>query len=187
MPGIGQSGASPAPHPNSLGVIISLPPALADELSAKRAFYAGREADVVPPHITLVSGRATESWDDAAEHVRKVAAAGEPFTLSLRGTGTFEPLSPVVFLNVDAGAEACATLHHQLVDGPVAHLLEFGFHPHLTIAHDLDEPAMARAKSGMANFSADFEVTSIGLFDYLAGSWSLREELSLGGLGKHQE
>lgn len=185
MPGIGQSGASPAPHPNSLGVIISLPPALADELSAKRASYTGQDADVVPPHITLVSGRAADSWEDAAAHVRRVAASGEPFTLSLRGTGTFEPVSPVVFLNVDAGSEACAALHHELVDGPVEHLLEFGFHPHLTIAHDLAEPAMALAKADMADFSADFEVTSIGLFDYLAGRWSLREELSLGGLGKH--
>ena len=61
------------------------------------------------------------------------------------------------------------------------HLLEFDFHPHLTVAHDLDEAAMALAKAEMADFSADFEVTSIGLFDHLAGAWELREELNLGG------
>lgn len=181
MTGIGKSEESPAPPANSLGVIISLPPALAAELGEKRAFYAGAEAAVVPPHITLVSGQAADSWDDAAAHVRKIAAGGAPFMLSLRGTGTFEPISPVVFLNVAEGAQECAALHQELVAGPVEHLLKFGFHPHLTIAHDLDQATLARAKSDMNDFCADFEVTSIGLFDYLAGGWFLREELSLGG------
>ncbi len=184
MPGIGQSGSSPTPHPDSLGVIISLPAALAKQLSDSRAEYAGPASAVVPPHITLVSGRATDDWADAAAHVRKVAAAGEPFRISLRGTGTFEPVSPVVFLNVDGGAQECARLHEELVRGPLEHLLEFEFHPHLTIAHDLDEAAMARAKAGMADFAADFEVTSIGLYDYLGGGWALREELALGGSGR---
>ena len=182
MPGIGQSGESPAPHPNSLGVIISLPRELAEQLSAKRALYAGPGVSVVPPHITLVSGRAKDSWEEAATHVRKVAAAGEPFVLSLRGTGTFAPISPVVFLNVDTGAEVCTALHEQLLEGPVEHLLDFEFHPHLTIAHDLDDQAMTQAKADLAGFAADFEVRSIGLFDFLAGSWSLREELTLGGI-----
>ncbi|MFQ4147729.1 2'-5' RNA ligase family protein [Arthrobacter sp. LAPM80] len=181
MPGIGQSGGSPAPHADSLGVIISLPADLAAELSARRDRFAGPDAAVVPPHITLVSGRATDSWEEAAEHVRKVAAAGEPFTISLRGTGTFEPLSPVVYLNVEDGAETCSHLHQELVAGPVEHLLEYDFHPHLTMAHNLDPESMELAKADMAGFEADFEVTSIGLFDYLADAWALREELELGG------
>ena len=54
MPGIGQSGGSPVPHADSLGVIISLPPALAEQLSERRGEYGGPAAGVVPPHITLV-------------------------------------------------------------------------------------------------------------------------------------
>lgn len=181
MPGIGQSGGIPSPHDDSLGVIISLPPALAAELSAWRAKYGGPEAAVVPPHITLVSGRASESWEEAAAHVRAVAASGKPFRLSLRGTGSFAPLSSVVFLNVVQGNSECEQLHRQLVAGPVDHLLEFAFHPHLTVAHDLDEESMARALEEMVDFEADFDVSSIGLFDYLSGVWALREELPLGG------
>ena len=180
MPGIGQSGASPTPHADSLGVIISLPPVLAEQLNERRAGYAGPDAAVVPAHITLVSGRARDAWSDAADHVRQVAAAWEPFVISLRGTGTFEPVSPVVFLKVADGAQDCAQLHEQLLEGPLEHLPAFDFHPHLTIAHDLQAPAMARAKDDMAEFSADFEVTSIGLYDYISGGWALREELALG-------
>ncbi|MEV8181919.1 2'-5' RNA ligase family protein [Specibacter sp. NPDC078692] len=181
MPGIGQSGATAAPHTDSLGVVISLPPSLAEVLGEKRAMYAGPGTAVVAPHITLVSGRAWESWTAAEEHVRKVAAEFVPFKLSLRGTGTFEPVSPVVFLNVDDGAADCAALHAKLLEGPLEHLLEFSFHPHLTIAHALDADTMARAKAEMVDFEAEFEVTSIGLFDYIEGTWALREELSLGG------
>lgn len=180
MSGIGQSGVTVRPNENNLGVIISLPPELAAELSARRVSYSGPDAAVVPPHITLVSGRASGSWEDAAAHVRQVAAAGEPFMLSLRGTGTFEPLSPVIYLNVGFGAEECARLHQQLVAGPLEHLLAFDFHPHLTIAHDLDEQVMSRAKTEMAGFRAEFEVRSIGLFDQESGGWVLREELNLG-------
>ncbi|MHA7306130.1 2'-5' RNA ligase family protein [Arthrobacter sp. TMN-49] len=182
MPGIGQSGTSPVPHVDGLGVIVSLPPALAAVLSARREFYAGPDAAVVPPHITLVSGRTSDTWEKAAEHVRKVAATATPFVISLRGTGTFEPVSPVVYVDVADGGAECTTLHEQLLAGPLEHLLEFDFYPHLTVAHDLDEATMALAKSELAGFSADFEVASIGLFDHLAGGWELREEISLGGV-----
>lgn len=184
MPGIGQSGASPAPHADSVGVIISLPPELTQQLSASRRRYAGPGAAVVPPHITLVSGRTKGAWEDAARHVRAVAAAGRPFRIALRGTGSFEPLSPVVFLNVEEGAQECVQLHAELLQGPVEHLLAFTYHPHLTIAHDLDPAQMARATEEMADFSADLEVFSIGLYNYIDGVWSLREELALGGSGR---
>lgn len=184
MPGIGQSGGSLVPHADSLGVIISLPASLTADLAHKRAEYAGPEMPVVPAHVTLVSGRTKESWAAAAEHVRRIAADFAPFHLSLRGTGTFEPLSAVVFLNVEMGAEDCAELHTKLLQGPLEHLLEFEFHPHLTIAHDLPEATMAKAKAELAGFEADFEVVSIGLYNFIEGSWALREELILGGTSR---
>lgn len=183
MPGIGQRGGSPTPQAGSLGVIISLPAALAQELSARRADYGGAEAAVVPPHITLVSGRASGPWEAAAKHVRAVAALTEPFRISLRGTGSFAPVSQVVFLRVDEGALQCAQLHRELLRGPIEHLLAYDFHPHLTVAHDLDAAVMDNAKAQLADFAAEFEVNSIGLFDYLDGAWALREELALGGAG----
>lgn len=184
MPGIGQRGGSPAPQAEGLGVIISLPPALAAGLGARRADFGGAAAALVPPHITLVSGRASGPWDLAAAHVRGVAAATAPFQISLRGTGTFEPVSPVVFLNVVDGAQQCTALHRELLRGPIEHLLDYDFHPHLTMAHDLNAAAMERAKTQMADFAAGFTVASIGLFNHLDGAWALREELALGGAGE---
>lgn len=184
MPGIGQSGASPAPQHDSVGVIITMPPDLADELGRWRSRYAKQDTIAVPAHITLVSGRALVRWADAAQHVREVARNTTPFKVSLRGTGTFLPVSPVVFLNLVDGVQECRDLHELLLEGPVEHLLDFGFYPHLTIAHDLDAETMTRAQIEMADFAADFEVASIGLYDYADDGWVLREELSLGGKAK---
>ncbi|WP_113717056.1 2'-5' RNA ligase family protein [Arthrobacter dokdonensis] len=184
MPGIGQSGSTPAPHPDSLGVIITMPPALAAELHAWRESYAGPGNGVVPAHITLVSGRARRSWAEAAAHVRSVARHGSPFAISLRGTGTFAPVSPVVFLKLEQGVGECQELHEELLAGPVEHLLDFEFRPHLTVAHDLDPDTMARAEAELAGFQAELEVTSIGLYDYSESGWALYEELALGGGGQ---
>lgn len=181
MPGIGQSGASAAPHADSLGVIISMPPELAAELGQWRARYARPGDPVVDAHITLVSGRARGLWSDAADYVRKVAKGASPFTVSLRGTGTFAPVSPVVFLNLVTGEDECIELHEELLEGPVEHLLDFEYRPHLTIAHDLDPETMLKAETEMANFAADFSVQSLGLYNFVNGAWNLCEELSFGG------
>lgn len=179
MPGTSSNGT--APHPDSLGVIIATPAPLAGELNRWRASYGGPAAVVVPPHITLVSGMATANWALAADHVRAVAATTAPFTIGLRGSNTFRPLSPVIYLNVVQGAEQCVELHEKLQVGPLEHAPEFEFKPHLTVAHDLDDDAMDRAEREMVDFAATFEVTSIGLFDCSQGGWTLREELALGG------
>ena len=81
-------------------------------------------------------------------HLTEVAAAGRPFTMRLSGTDTFRPLSPVVFVRVVEGAEACMWLQQRVRDpeGPVARELQFPYHPHVTVAHGIDEAAMDRAQ-----------------------------------------
>lgn len=174
-------GSPSGDHRQCLGVVISLPPALSTQIDAWRLEFGGPEAAVIPPHITLVSGNATSEWEPAAAHVRAVAGAWAPFTVRLRGTDSFRPLSPVVFLNVASGAEDCARLHRDLQSGPLAHDPEFPYHPHVTIAHDLPDEVMDRAAEVLAELDVDFTVEAIGLFDHdPAGNWSLREELRLG-------
>lgn len=182
MPTIGQSGAPLEPRAESLGVIIALPPDLTEELSQWRARYARPDAPLVPAHITLVSGQAKGSWAEAAEHVRSVARGASAFPVSLRGTGSFAPLSEVVFLNLVTGEKECIELHQELIDGPVRHLLDFTYQPHVTIAHDLDPETMAQAQVEMSNFAADFRVESLGLYNFVNGGWNLCEELSFGGI-----
>lgn len=182
--GFSPGDTSSGDHQQCLGVVISLPARLSAEINAWRREFGGPDAAMIPPHITLVSGNATNEWEPAAAHVRAVAAASKPFTVRLRGTGSFRPLSPVVFLNVVSGADDCAKLHHELQSGPLAHDLEFSYHPHVTIAHDLPESVMDRAAEQLAGLDTEFRVEDIGLFDHdETGNWSLCEELRLGAEG----
>ncbi len=168
-------------HATALGVVIEIPSPLEAPLRDWRRRYGGEAAAAVAPHITLVSG-STTNWKTAAEHVRNVAAQCSAFKVSLRGTGTFRPISPVVFLNVHQGAGACGQLHDALVAGPLLHELTYGYHPHLTIAHEVGETVMDLAQEELKGESMEFMVRSIGLFGLdETGAWLRREELGLGG------
>ncbi|MDO5744699.1 MAG: 2'-5' RNA ligase family protein [Micrococcaceae bacterium] len=165
----------------ALGVVIEIPSPLDASLIDWRREYGGDQAAAVAPHITLVSGSTTD-WESAAAHVRAVASRIASFTVRMRGTGTFRPISPVVFLNVTEGAEECGELHDALVAGPLLHELAYGYHPHLTIAHDVDEAVMDRAQEELRGVSMGFVVEKIGLFGLdSTGAWSRREELGLDG------
>ena len=178
--GVGEGNTASDVDTTPLGVVIEIPSPLRERLREWRLRYGGAAAAIVDPHITLVSG-STNAWDQAAAHVRSVADRTKPFTIRLHGTGTFRPVTNVVYLNVAIGAEACTDLHDALLTGPLGHDLSFGFHPHLTIAHDVAEPLLDAAQEDLANESMDFDVSSIGLFGIdEAGHWSLREEIVLG-------
>lgn len=165
----------------ALGVVIEIPSPLEGPLRAWRQRYGGDRSALVAPHITLVSGSTTD-WDAAVRHVHQVAARASAFTVRLHGTGTFRPVTPVVYLNVEEGAEACGKLHDELLAGPMRHEVSYGYHPHLTIAHEADDAAMDLAQEELKDESMSFTVDSIGLFGLDdSGAWSLREELGLGG------
>ena len=90
--------------------------------------------------------------DAFLEHLRAVTAAAEPFDMVLSGTGTFRPVSPVVFVQVSRGIPSCEALERAVRSGPVERPLDFPYHPHVTVAHHLDEAALDRAFESLADF-----------------------------------
>ena len=87
----------------------------------------------------------------------------------------------MVYLGVRDGFDDCVELHRKLQSGPLEHDLEFDFHPHVTVAHDVSEASMDSAESKLADYDAAFLVSSMGLYEHDAtGVWKLREELTFG-------
>lgn len=173
-------GETPTPG-MSVGVILGFPPEIATELQQWRASFGDPMADVIPAHITLVTTTFTDDWDATLSHVRKVASNQEPFTISIAGTGSFRPVSPVVFLNVEDGFGACVELHEKLQTGPLERELPFAYHPHVTVAHDVAPESLDEAETVLKNYRATFPVVSMGLYEHDAnGIWQLREELDFG-------
>ncbi|WP_341482036.1 MULTISPECIES: 2'-5' RNA ligase family protein [Arthrobacter] len=164
-----------------VGIVIAVPEPMASELRAARASFGDPMAAVIPAHITLVTTTETSDWDATVDHVREVAAAQEPFRVTLQGSASFRPVSPVVYVNVDQGFDECIALHKELQSGPLARDLVFPFHPHVTVAHDVSEQSMDEAVRRLDDYQASFTVDCVGLYEHDAtGLWKLHEHVQLG-------
>ncbi|GHF84814.1 2'-5' RNA ligase family protein [Streptomyces griseosporeus] len=170
----------------TIGVSIAVPEPHGSLLQQLRAGFGDAAAFGIPTHVTLLPP--TEIDDTllpAVEaHLTEVAAAGRPFPMRLRGTGTFRPLSPVVFVQVVEGGEDCSRLQQRIRDtsGPVARELPFPYHPHVTVAHGIDEAAMDRAYAELADYEADWSCTGFALYEQGPdGVWRKLREFPFGG------
>lgn len=166
---------------NSVGVVVAVPEPMATELRRWRASFGDPLADTVPAHITLITITEYTDWDATVEHVRNIARRQSAFRIRISGTGSFRPVSPVVYLNVTEGFDECVQLHEMLQSGPLERELPFAFHPHVTVAHDVEESSMNEAEESLGSYETDFLVETMGLYQHeRSGIWRLREELTFG-------
>ena len=148
------------------GVAITVPEPHGPVLQAARESVGAPLALQIPPHVTLLPPTEIDEGTLAAfdEHLAAVASRHAPFAMALSGTGTFRPLSPVVFVQVAAGISNCELLETDVRGGPVERELEFNYHPHVTIAHNLEDALLDKAFDGLVDFRCTFEVRSFELF-----------------------
>ena len=167
----------------TVGVAIAIPQPHATTLAKWRREVGDPAADLVFPHVTLLPPTPVPgtSLDDVERHLAAAAATHEPFMMHLSGTGTFRPTSRVVFIQVATGVAACEVLERDIRTGPLARKLEFPYHPHVTVAMDIDDAKLDDAYEGLAGFVARFSVEAIVLFSRSTdGRWNWRREFPLG-------
>lgn len=169
----------------TIGVSIAVPEPHGSRLQQLRAGFGDAAAHGIPTHVTLLPPTEVDEGDLPAieTHLSEVAATGRPFPMRLSGTGTFRPLSPVVFVRIVEGAEACTWLQKQVrdVSGPVARELQFPYHPHVTVAHGIEEAAMDRAFEELADYEARWPCTGFALYEQGAdGVWRKLREFPFG-------
>ncbi|UFN43962.1 2'-5' RNA ligase family protein [Nocardioides okcheonensis] len=150
----------------TIGVAIAIPEPWGSELQDYRTSVGDTTATQIPTHITLVPPArvSDEELASVTRHLACAAGAVEPFDIHLRGTGTFRPVSPVVFVTLAEGISSCELLADAVRSGPLAVDLEFPYHPHVTVAHHLDDPALDRAFDELADFECRFAVDSFSLY-----------------------
>ena len=86
--------------------------------------------------------------------------------MELHGTGSFRPVSPVVFVQVAEGIASCEQLQQQLRCGPLRRRPSFPYHPHVTVAHHLPPAALDRASRELAEYRAGFSVLGFALYGH---------------------
>jgi 2'-5' RNA ligase len=151
----------------TIGVAVPIPEPYGSELRVARLRFGDTNAHAIPTHVTLlpptqVSPDSTALID---EHLSKVASAEQPFRMLLRGTGTFRPVSPVVFIQVAVGLVECERIASEVRGGPLStRELNFPYHPHVTVAHDIAPEALDRAFDELADYEASFDVSGFELY-----------------------
>ena len=174
----GAAGAS-----RSIGVAIGLPEPYNSELQRWRERLGDPNAARIPPHVTLLppTDVPSDSLPEIEEHLRLVAMAEQDFEIRLRGSATFRPVSPVVFVPLVQGISECERLEAKVREGPLHREIRFPYHPHVTVAHDLPADALDDAFGALASYEADFLVHGFSLFEQDAdGTWRPQRDFVFG-------
>ncbi len=150
----------------TIGVSIAVPDPEGASLQEYRVALGDDTARHIPTHITLVPPIevAAEEMDAVVAHLEAAARTNTSFRVSLRGTGTFRPVSPVVFLGVVEGIAGCELLADAVCSGPLAAEVRFPYHPHVTVAHHLSEDQLDRAFEELSGYRTHFDVTEFWLY-----------------------
>lgn len=166
-----------------LGVSIPIPSPHAGILVDARHRAGDPHALQVPPHVTLLPPIrvARGALERIEGHLADAATVIGPFAMHLSGTGTFRPVSQVVFVQVASGLAECELLEARVRSGPLARELDFPYHPHVTIAQDVMPSALDKAYESLQDFVARFQVGAFTMFERgKDGAWQPRREFPLG-------
>jgi len=150
----------------TIGVAIAVPDPWGARLQEYRTALGDTSAVGIPTHITLMPPfeAGVDELEKIEEHLEDTARTRAPFRVHLRGTGTFRPVSPVVFVTVVEGISGCEQLAFAIRRGPLAADLAFPYHPHVTVAHHLDDHRLDLAFSELADFECTFEAGHFSLY-----------------------
>lgn len=168
----------------TIGVALPVPEPWGSQLQGYRASVGDPLAAAIPTHVTLLPPTAVgeDRLGVVEEHLLAVASRADPFRMRLRGTATFRPLSPVVFVSVVQGISSCERLASKVLAGPLERRLAFPYHPHVTVAHDLSEAVLDRAFEELATFDATFEMRAFALYEHGSDRvWRPQRDFMLGG------
>ena len=170
--------------PITIGVALPIPEPFLGELGAYRERFGDPQAHAIVAHVTLLPPTQVADEEHLAailEHLQAQAAALEPFPLVLSGAGTFRPVSDVVFVPLTEGEAQVREVESLVRSGPLARSLNFPYHPHVTVAHDLEAEWLDQAYEALTPYRAGFEVDRLGLFFQGSdGVWRTSVEFPLG-------
>lgn len=165
-----------------IAVVVVIPAPAGDAINDARGRYEPT-AGKLPPHITVLPPVDVDDHALSAVegHLGDVALRTTPFDVRLRGTATFRPRSPVVYLAVAEGVAELARLEAAVRSGDLAAESRFPYHPHVTVAHRVPDEVLDAAFSDLADFDARVRVDSFGLYEHRGRSWEHVREFPLLG------
>jgi 2'-5' RNA ligase len=168
----------------TIGVSVAVPEPWGARLQEFRVANGDAQGATIPSHITLVPPVEIDEdrLDDVEWHLDEVASAAAPYRVHLRGSGTFRPVSPVVFVTLVEGISPTEQLARACRRGPLQVRLDFPYHPHVTVAHVDDDELLDRAFDELAAFDCAFTVAAFHLYVHEPDlGWKATRDYALAG------
>ncbi|MDT3767855.1 2'-5' RNA ligase family protein [Gleimia hominis] len=161
----------PGPDEEVIGVLIPVPEPWRSQLTNWRLQFGDPLANQVVPHITLLPPTVVKVAERVRvrQHLQKAAAGSVPFQITLRGTGTFQPVSPVVYIQVVGGVHELVALESDIRSGVLDRPTRFPYHPHVTVAQSVPPEQLDFAAQECADFEASWVARSLHLDTVSAG------------------
>jgi 2'-5' RNA ligase len=166
----------------TIGVAIAVPDPWGAQLQGYRTALGDDTAGGIPTHVTLMPPFEVplDGVPALERHLAQASSANDVFRIHLRGTGTFRPVSPGVFVTVAEGISSCEQLARAVRRGPLHSQQRFPYHPHVTVAHHLPDDVLDRAFAEMADFECTFEVDRFSLYVHeRENGWVPRTDFAL--------
>ena len=160
-------GSEAQDWPLTIGVALPIPEPFLSELGAYRERFGDPLAHAIVAHITLVPPTVVADEEHLAAilaHLQVQASEMESFAVVLEGAGTFRPVSQVVFVPIVEGEPQVRAAEAAVRRGPLDRALNFPYHPHVTVAHDLEEEWLDQAHESLQAYRAAFEADRLSLF-----------------------
>lgn len=167
----------------TLGVALHIPRPYGDRLQEWRRSFGDVPAVGTPTHVTLLPPTpvARTEWDSVMGMLKSIADNYSPFVVSLRGTGTFRPVSPVVFVAMARGIGDCQNLSSAIRVGPLGIELDYPYHPHVTVAQNLSDEQLDLAEASLSGYELTFMAHGFGAYRMHAdGHWALHRTFDFG-------
>ncbi|GAB3559034.1 2'-5' RNA ligase family protein [Spelaeicoccus albus] len=167
----------------TLGVALHIPKPYGGRLQEWRRSFGDPQADSIPTHVTLLPPTpvAEADWNPVMDMLAAIADNYSPFIVGLRGTGTFRPVSPVVFVAMARGIADCQTLSTAIRTGPLDIELSFPYHPHVTVAHNLTDEQLDVAEASLSDYELTFMAHGFGAYRHDDdGQWRLTRSFDFG-------
>lgn len=148
-----------------IGILVAIPEPWVSTLTDVRRRAGDVQADHVPAHITLLPPTAVnvEDRERLFHHLSSVAQMHIPFTVTVEGAGSFRPVSPVSFAQVTDGFNELCALAEDIRADVLDIELRFPYHPHVTLAHGVDERQLDMVEEEVADFRASWTVPGFRL------------------------
>lgn len=161
-----------------IGVAVELPEPMGSDLRDWRRRLGDVQADGIPTHVTLLPPTTVDAAliHEVEDHLAAVAEAHRTFRIRLRGTGTFRPISPVVFVALAEGISGCERLEQAVRSGVLWRPLHFPYHPHVTVAQGLPDAVLDAAFGALSGYDEHFTVDRFHLYEHDGGAWVSRRD-----------